>query len=164
MPLHLALAYSNVDCVKLLVDNGADKNAKSHEDVASVPMTAVKNRHDIVSYLLDANADGMTLSDESRLPIHSACKFGSVEVAELLFERYPHALNIQASNTGATPLHEAAISGSVSCMEMLLKKGADTTIVDNKGKCTLDIAEELAAPPLFCSTHLRRTQREFVNN
>lgn len=146
-PLHLAARYANVQCVKLLIDNGVDKDVKAHESVTPMHMAALQNHYGIVICLLDAGADGMALSDEGRLPIHSVCTFGSVEVAELLLERYPHALHIHTSNMGTTPLHEAAIGGNVRCVEMLLKKDADTTALDNNGQHALDIAEQSATSP-----------------
>jgi ankyrin repeat protein len=52
---------------------------------------------------------------------------------------------------GRTPLHEAVVKGRFEVVELLLARGADPRIADNKGHIPLDYAKDSAIRSLLKS-------------
>ncbi len=64
------------------------------------------------------------------LPIHQACRYGQLEIVQLLLEKKPDLLNsVDAFNY--TPVHFAAVNGHSLVVDYLANLGADLTIATN---------------------------------
>ena len=78
-------------------------------------------------------------------PIHTAATKGRAEVLDYLLARScacaQHLVNFQTGNNGYTALHLAVIGGHAHCVRVLLKHGADVSIVDSGGKTAKQRAE-----------------------
>jgi len=114
--LHVAAVYDEVELASLLLDKGADIEAKC--DVG----------------ILD-------WSDEHRggMPLHTAVRYGSVEVAKLLLDR---GANIEAHDDyEETPLHHAACD-QPAAVELLIDRGAQINVRSTSGQTPLHHAAQ----------------------
>ncbi len=131
-PLHLAAANNNPAVVNLLLDEGADINARTgnffYQEMTPLHIAAAYNEVAVIRALL--NFDGrptLTVGDEAyqSLPLHYAAMLNqSPETVVFLIES---ATDIDVRNVdGQTPLFLAAKHNpEPSVLEALLERGAD---------------------------------------
>lgn len=117
-PLGYALGSGNWDVAQLLLEQGADPNARCVETLAD------------------------DLTEAWNSPLHLACYAGHEEIAKSLLD---HGADINAQNAnGNTPLHQAAsydgVSGSLEICRLLVQRGADVNIRNNRGWTPLHTA------------------------
>ena len=117
-PLQIAAANGHDKCVQILIDHGADVNAKDRFDVTALHMAAEKGNYFCVKALLDAGADCCAPTKFSKLGCYTAV---------------PHL-------GGTTPLHLAAANNHVDCVKELIQYGADYNAVNESGHTSLYIA------------------------
>lgn len=106
-PFHKAVLNGNTTLIELLVEEGADVNAKSLNNTTPLQL-AFKSNHILISYLLFLNA---YLTVER------------ISIAQLLITKYGADLNC-IDKLGRTPLHWAAFSGDMESVTFLLDAGA----------------------------------------
>jgi ankyrin repeat protein len=108
--------------VRLLIDAGADVNAKSEEGLTALMIAALQGHHGIVKTLLRSRAHvNEKATDTGLTALHFAV--GHVEAVQKLLEGGAE-IDARAIN-GATPLMEAAGTGYLDSLRLLLEKGAD---------------------------------------
>jgi len=127
------------EVVKLLIDKGADVNARRNNGETPLHHAATKE----VAELLIANSANKNAKDDSgETHLHHAAKYGRKEVVELLIAK---GADVNAKrNNGQTPLHRAAGGGHKEVAELLIAKGADLNAKIEAGQYTgtpLDWAE-----------------------
>ncbi|MEW6616208.1 MAG: ankyrin repeat domain-containing protein [Thermodesulfobacteriota bacterium] len=113
--LHLASINGQTEIARILLDNGADVNAK---------------------------AGPSQLFERTLTPLHYAAMsdVDNVDIVRLLLDR---GANINAkSDTGRTALHYAANNGHVYIVRLLIDRGANNSIADYKNKTPLILAQE----------------------
>lgn len=92
---------------------------------------------DLVLDALERGADPFSKSKSGLLPLHTAAQAGQPEVLGLLIGRYESqpalVSDINSLGDGKTPLHYACQAGSHSAVSVLLRAGADPTLVDSTG-------------------------------
>jgi len=113
-PLHWAAEYGRTEVAEILLEHGADINARKYSA--------------LIYY------SGMTYGNT---PLHCATRWGRAEVVELLL-RYGADVNVQ-NEDGITPLHNAVRGGDsqdecVKMVNLLLSHGANAEVADIKGK------------------------------
>lgn len=112
-PLHFAAWYGSYAICELLIQNGA-----------SVTIT---------------NNMGQT-------PFSVAARFGKEQILELFMKSQPENICQQlltaTDNNGCTALSHACFEGKNDCVELLLKKGADATVVDAHGRSLLKLSRQ----------------------
>ena len=87
-PLHLAGHYGHLDIVRLLVESGADIEARALNAVGNTPLGAAVwgHRPDVVAYLISRGADLEAKNRFGQSPLHRAIRRGAVEVARILID------------------------------------------------------------------------------
>jgi len=134
-PLHLAVENGHAPAVQLLIENGADVNAKIGVNVTPLYLTS---SIDVAKILLDNGArpdEQCGLDGETAL--HAAVRKGNKQLAEVLISG---GADINAGDFGSkTPLHTSAISFQLSMARFLLEKGVDINAKDVLGLTPLHI-------------------------
>ncbi len=133
-PLMLAAAYGTPDAMKLLLDAGADVNAKSSFDATALLWAAGDAAK--VRLLVERGANVNATSKLGRTPlIAAAAHDGASGVVRLLIEK---GAGIQAADSlGLTPLHSASLANDLETVKLLVEKGADVNRADLSGGTAL---------------------------
>ena len=133
-PLLYASAFGTYDTMKLLVDAGADVNAKDLQDDAPLHWSGCDPAR--VKLLVDHGADVNVKTKGGRTPlvIASGCEAAAGAVRLLLDKGAD--VNAQPAD-GMTPLMEAAQSGGPRIVRMVLAAGAKADAVAQGGFTTL---------------------------
>ncbi|XP_049546590.1 E3 ubiquitin-protein ligase mind-bomb-like isoform X2 [Anopheles darlingi] len=133
--LHIAVYEEYVDVVKRLLDLGCDVN--THDEVNdSVLMDAIgRGNVDIVSLLLEKDADYTHTNCVGWNVLHVAALSPSVDMFRTLSDKLDGKtimkLNSQKAKNGHTPLHLAIRRGSTDVAELLIKiPGTDVNSQD----------------------------------
>ena len=126
----------------LLLDRGADVNARNQYDRAPLHVACYRGRVDIVQLLLDHGADVEARDEDGNTPLHWACINGHTDTARLLLDR--------GADVGAhdkkdrIPLHYACIfCGHPDIVRLLLDRGADVNARDKWSWSPLDFVCDL---------------------
>jgi ankyrin repeat protein len=124
-PLAYAVLYGDVDAVKLVLQAGADVNARS-EAGATALMFAADNLEKS-RLLLQAGADPKARSADGRTPLLVACSWSQTyDVIKLLLDHGADPSDVVNSYRGPlTPLRLAAEKGDEATLRLLLDRGAD---------------------------------------
>ena len=126
-----AVVKGNAGMVAVLLDRGADVNARNKS--ASTPLhdAALKDRAEVAKVLLQHGADVRARNGYGGSPLHDAALAGATDVAELLLA---NKAEIDASDdSGATPLYQAAAWGRLEAVKLLLQKGAAGALPNKEG-------------------------------
>ncbi|KAH8853078.1 Tankyrase-1 [Schistosoma japonicum] len=136
-----ACRNGDVNLVKCLLENGVDVNLNDKSGRKSTPLhfAAGYGRRDVVSLLLDHNADVSARDEGGLIPLHNACSFGHVDVVHLLLSAGSDPNAEDCWNY--TPLHEAAIKGKVEVCILLLQAKANPHAQNLDGKTPIDLAD-----------------------
>ena len=146
-PLHAAAWNGNAECLKLLLEAGANADGPfSGSAIFTTPLhlAARSGKAECVRLLLaagaDVNANADTMEGNGSTPLHIAAKRGHVECIRLLIDAGAK-INAKASNDwgagGLTPLHFAVINGNAECIRGLLEAGSDVNARDSLGRSSL---------------------------
>ena len=156
-PLHRAMVRdlfrggkekNTLEVVKLLLDVGADVNARSNKNVTPLHFAAWGCKIEVVEILIKHGADINIPDDDGKTPLHGAVrepidrarKKNTLAVVGLLLNAGAD-INVH-DKSGETPLHNA-LSGKPEVVELLLAYGADVNAPNNDGKTSLHAAVEL---------------------
>ena len=109
MDLHDAAQKGNLDRVKLLVEQRADKDKFDRRGSTPLRLASAAGHFDVVQYLVE---QGASLDKDSidSTPLSIAAIYGYLEIARYLLEQ--GADRDKADDEGMTPLHCAALSRS----------------------------------------------------
>jgi ankyrin repeat protein len=136
--LDIACQEGHFAIVKMLVEGGADIEAKSI--AAQTPLrTAARNgRTNIVQYLLDKGAEVDTQGDDRATPLEAAASKGHLDIVKLLVEKGGDVNHQDKDGDG--PLGEAAKHGFEEVVKYLLSKGADVSLKNKEGHNAIELA------------------------
>jgi ankyrin repeat protein len=140
-PIQYAVHHRYYDCLKFLLEAGADCNTEYYKTPLNI---ACRNGYDsCIEMLILAGADVNAMDRFfARSPLHQACLFGRVECARILLK---HGADIEIMDLlKRTPLCYAVSSGKKDCVKLLLTKGANVNNIDKTGRKVLHTAIETA--------------------
>ena len=86
-PLHVAVKYNHLDVARLLIDRGADIDAKSYAGWTPLHQAAFDNNCGVARLLIDRGADIESKSNTGGTPLWSASANKRLDVARLLIEK-----------------------------------------------------------------------------
>ncbi len=133
-PLHHAAGFGSLEIVKLLLDKGADINAKNKRN--STPLHWAIHDETKVRLLVTRGADIHAKQIEGRTPLYQAAVLANGSaVVRLLLEKGADP-NV-ATLIGMTPLIAASTRGDLEVMRMLMDKGANVNTKNGAGETAL---------------------------
>lgn len=83
-PLHLAAQYNHSDIVKLLIDRGAEIQARDINGCTPLHYSATNGHTDSALVLLDSGADPNETNLKENIPLHNAAKWGHAVMVQCL--------------------------------------------------------------------------------
>lgn len=137
-PLHLAAWKNNIPAARLLIDAGANINAKDIRHERPLHAAARMGNVAMVQLLLDKGAKVDAESTTKATALHYATYFGHDEVVVLLLN---HGANPEArTDSSGTSLHVAAYLGLDDIVATLIEKHVNVDTITNNGITPLDLA------------------------
>ncbi len=124
VPLYLAARENAFGVAALLIEKGADINAKNNYGYAPLHNAAWRNGVEVAALLIEKGADINAKDSSGATPLHDAAWQNAVGVAALLIEK---GADINAKdNYGRTPLKIAKDYNKAEVVALLRKAGAKT--------------------------------------
>ncbi len=134
-PLHYAAEWKLVSAINLLVERGADTNARNAN--GETPLyNGVKFDNPAVIEALVAKGAQFNIRDYlGNTPIHACIRWDSMNALKRLFAL---GANLNAQNiAGKSPLSEAARTGKTEMARLLIDHGANINAADETGRTVL---------------------------
>jgi ankyrin repeat protein len=136
-PLMTAVDKGNIDTVRLLLEKGANVNAKESKGGQTALMWAAAGKHpQITKLLVEHEADFRARSKGDFTPLLFAAQQGDVESGLTLIGAGAD-VNDARKRDRLTALMVAAASGHDAFSVLLLEKGADPNMTDDRGYSAL---------------------------
>ena len=125
-PLMFAAQFGYEDIVRLLVDKGADVNAKNNSSLTPLMSAAYGGQIENVRFLVEKGADVNAKNNDSWTPLVCAAWRGDEEIIRFLVEK---GADVNAKyESPRSPLTFAALKGQKEIVRFLVEMGADVNI------------------------------------
>jgi ankyrin repeat protein len=126
--LHWATMNNHTELAKMLIDAGADLNAKDKSEETSLHKAISYNLPEIVKMLIDAGADVNAENFAKQTPLHLAADENSIQIAKMLIDAEAD-LNAEDKDK-QTPLHYAVTYYEKAIVKILIDAGAKLDVQD----------------------------------
>jgi ankyrin repeat protein len=133
--LHKAASNDKLEIVELLLQKGADIEAKDKYGYTVLHKAARYSKLEIVNLLLEKGANIEAKDKYGETALHKAASNNKLEMVELLLQK---SADIEAKDKyGYTVLHKAARYSKLETVNLLLEKGANIEAKDEDGDTAL---------------------------
>lgn len=142
----LMASLNNIAIAELLIEKGADIEAKDDDDINALVYASTYNNEEMVKFLLEKGADANTVCeienehiDISPTPLMNAAYRGNTNIINMLLE---NGADINyTTDYGMTALMMAASFNQFEAAKTLLEHNANTSITNGYGETALDLAK-----------------------
>lgn len=128
-----------IECVKLLLEHGANPNIKSVKNKVPIEIACLKNQVEIVDLLLKHGSSMNVKIGKSNTLLHHSCQYGFKNLM-LVFMKHGADPNIKDELHMDTPLHKACRSGFYDIAYELIQRGAIIEAQNKDGRTSLHYA------------------------
>jgi ankyrin repeat protein len=137
-PLIIAIGHRQVNSIKLLIEKGADVNAK--DDHGNTVLMAA-SQAETIKLLIEKGADVNAKDEDGVTALMKACdRRLQTEFVKLLIEK---GADVNAKcNNGCTALMFASELGPTDTIKLLIEKGVDVNAKTKDGRTALSIANQ----------------------
>jgi len=141
-PTHLASFGGSMDCMNLLIENGADLFANHNHNMNSIHEMIRNDNRDLLScvYPLVKNKKRNLKEVGTYGLLHIAASTEGGKCLLYLLEQGEFINQICNEQDKATPLHFAVLSGMFVNVKILLRFGANPNVQDNLGNTPMHFA------------------------
>lgn len=162
--LEFAAVHGRTGIIKVLIEAGADVNAKSPIGLEFAPlMAAVSGGHaEAVQLLIDSGADLEAKDSLGKTCLFYAVEFGYQKVLQVLLDSGAK-VNVR-DQWGVTLLYYAVGFSSVEFVKILLAAGADVNATDENEKTVLDefVANKRHILPIIGDFFTNKRDKEMI--
>ena len=123
------------------IELGVDINGRANGDDTPLIVAAANGQLEMVKDLINLGADIEAQNDISATPLVLASYHGYKDIVKYLIDSGAN-VNAVGKSDNWTALMSAVSGDHLEIVKLLLKAGADASIVNNDGKTALDIAKE----------------------
>ncbi len=140
--LHLAVERSEIEIVKVLLENGAKPDIKDSEGYTPLQIACSNGNIAIVEILLSCGANpDLPIEHIGSTTLHEAVSSGSLEVVEIIYKKMVEKNQINAQDSkGWVPLHYACQNGYAAIVDFLLQQHAQVDMQISSGRNALHLA------------------------
>ena len=138
MDLIVAAQTNNFERVRLLVEQGADKDKVDDQGCTPLYRASARGHLGVAQYLVEQGATLDKADNHGSTPLLVAAANGHLEVCRYLLEQ--GADRDKAYINGYTPLHYAALCGHLEVTMLLMSYGADLNARNNNDRLPIDVA------------------------
>lgn len=139
-PLMEACKNGHVDCLRVLVKNGADVNVVGKYGKIPLMEACERGRVDCLRVLVENGANVNVVGKYGKTPLMERCERSDVDCLRILLENGAD-VNI-CCNNGSTPLMVACREQNVKLARLLVEYEADVNAQDREGKTPLMFARQ----------------------
>ncbi|XP_041848685.1 ankyrin repeat and SOCS box protein 10 isoform X1 [Melanotaenia boesemani] len=137
-PLHITAGRGFTDCLKLLLQRGANVE-QAPGGITALHQSCENCQAECTKLLLIHGANANAVSEDGLMPLHVCTSPESLECAKLLLQ-YGAAINGRTVDEDDTPLHAAAKNGLPDHVELYLRYGAAVDKQNDEGLTPLNAA------------------------
>ena len=83
-PLTIVISWNDIDAIRLLLDNGADVNARGDMENTALHKAALLGLADVVRFLLERGADTALRNHDGDAPLDIAKRLGHDDIVRIL--------------------------------------------------------------------------------
>ncbi|MBR2462030.1 MAG: ankyrin repeat domain-containing protein, partial [Spirochaetaceae bacterium] len=134
-PLHYAAEWKLVNAINLLVEKGADTNARNANGETPLYNGVKMDSPAVIEALVVKGAQYDIRDYLGNTPLHACVRWDSINAIKRLFVL---GANLNAQNiAGKSPLAEAARTGKTEMAKLLIDHGANINAADETGRTVL---------------------------
>lgn len=162
-PLWIAAGVGRLNVVKLLVESGAEVDAKTKSNSTPLRVACAEGRADVVQYLVKHGADVNAMNIYNNTCLMMASYKGHTGIVEFLLQQGAD-VDVMAK-CRATALHYAAEIGHADICKLILEYGAALQLNEYAMKPVIVAADKTRVDvvELFCSWPNLLTKREKID-